>query len=68
MKHGHHETRTHDCLMRTGNGPANGATINSLALAVVFRSRNPVTDRTMADTRIRLQMQRDQAIRALTKP
>ena len=56
------------CLMRTGNGPANRATINNLALAVVFRSRDPATDRTLADTRTRLQMQRDQAIRALTNP
>ena len=56
------------CLMRTGNGPTSRAVINNLALAALFRSRNPAADRTLADTRTRLQMQRDQAIRALTSP
>ena len=53
-------------LMRTANGPANRAIISNLALAAAFRYRDPATDKTLADTRTRLQMQRDQAIRALT--
>ena len=54
------------CLMRTGSGLINRAIIDNLARAAVFRSRDPVTDRTPADTKIRLQMQWNEAIRAVT--
>ena len=56
------------CQMRTGNGPANRAILNNLALAVVFRSRCAATDKSLADTRARLQMQRSEAMKALTEP
>ena len=56
------------CLMRTGNGPTNCAALRNMALAVIFRSRDPDRDKHLDDTRVRLQLERDQAIRALTEP
>ncbi|GEM_PF-1479118 len=38
------------------------------SLAAIFHSRDPDRDKHLADTRVRLQMERDQAIRALTEP
>jgi len=52
------------CQTRTGNGPANRASLNNLALAVIFASRRGAGS--LADTRRRLQLDRAGAIRALT--
>ncbi len=54
------------CLTRTGNGPANRASLNSIALAVVFASRREAES--LAETRRRLQLNRSEAIAALTRP
>ncbi len=54
------------CLTRTGNGPANRASLNNIALAVVFASRREAES--LAETRRRLQPDRSEAIAALTRP
>ncbi len=54
------------CLTRTGNGPANRASLNSIALAAVFASRREAES--LAETRRRLQLNRSEAIAALTRP
>ena len=54
------------CLTRTGNGPANRASLNNIALAVVFTSRRGAES--LAETRRRLQLNRSEAIAALTRP
>ena len=54
------------CLTRTGHGPANRASLNSIALAVVFASRREAES--LAGTRRRLQLDRSEAGGALTRP
>ena len=54
------------CLTRTGCGPANRASLNNIALAVVFASRREAES--LAETRRRLQLNRSEAIAALTRP
>ena len=54
------------CLTRTGNGPANRASLNNIALAVIFASRRGAGS--LAETRRRPRLDRGQAIAALTRP
>ena len=54
------------CLTRTGNGPANRASLNNIALAVIFANRQEAES--LAETRRRLQLNRSDAIAALTQP
>ena len=54
------------CLTRTGNGPANRAMPDNIALAAVFASRREAES--LAETRRRLQPDRGEAIAALTRP
>ena len=54
------------CLTRTGHGPANRASLNNIALAVVFANRREAES--LAETRRRLQLDRREAIAALTRP
>ena len=54
------------CLTRTGHGPANRASLNNIALAVIFASRRETES--LAETRRRLQLNRSDAIAALTLP
>ena len=54
------------CLTRTGNSPANRASLNRIALAVVFASRRRTES--LTETRCRLQLDRSEAIAALTRP
>ena len=54
------------CLTRTGHGPANRASLNNIALAVVFANRREAES--LAETRRRLQLNRSEAIAALTQP
>ena len=54
------------CLTRTGNGPANRASLNNIALAVIFANRREAES--LAETRRRLQLDRSEAIAALTRP
>ena len=54
------------CLTRTGNGPANRASLNNIALAVIFANRREAES--LAKTRLRLQLDRCEAINALTQP
>ncbi len=54
------------CLTRTGSGPANRASLNSMALAVIFANRREAGS--LAETRRRPQLDRSQAIAALTRP
>ncbi len=52
------------CLTRTGNGPANRASLNNIALAVIFANRRE----SLAETRRRLQLDRREAVAALIQP
>ena len=52
------------CLTRTGHGPANRASLKTIALAVIFASRREAE--TLAETRRRLQLNHCDAIAALT--
>ncbi len=54
------------CLTRTGHCPANRASLNNIALAVVFANRREAES--LAETRRRLQLNRSEAIAALTRP
>ena len=54
------------CLTRTGNGPANRASLNNIALAVIYANRRAAES--LAETRRRLQLDRREAIAALTRP
>ncbi len=54
------------CLTRTDHGPANRASLNTIALALIFVNRRQAE--TLAATRRRLQLDRSQAIAALTLP
>ena len=54
------------CLTRTGHGPANRASLNNIALAVIFANRREAES--LAETRRRLQLDRSAAIAALTRP
>ena len=54
------------CLTRTGHGPANRASLNTIALALIFVNRRQAES--LAATRRRLQLNRSQAIFALTLP
>ena len=54
------------CLTRTGHGPANRASLNNIALAVVFANRRE--SEILAENRRRLQLNRSEAIAALTRP
>ncbi len=54
------------CLTRTGHGPANRASLNNIALAVIFASRREAES--LAETRRRLQLNRSEAVAALTRP
>ena len=54
------------CTARKGNGPANRASLNNIALAVIFASRREAES--LAETRRRLQLDRSEAIAALTRP
>ena len=54
------------CLVRTDNGPANRASLNTIALAVVFANRREAES--LAETRRRLQLNRSAAVAALTRP
>ena len=54
------------CLTRTGHGPANRASLNNIALALIFVNRRQAES--LAATRRRLQLNRSQAIFALTRP
>ncbi len=54
------------CLTRTDNGPANRASLNNIALAVIFANRREAES--LAETRRRLQLDRREAINALTRP
>ena len=54
------------CLTGAGHGPANRASLNSIALAVVFASRREAES--LAGTRRRLQLNRSEAVEALTRP
>ena len=54
------------CLTRTGHGPANRASLNKIALAVIFASRREAES--LAETRRRPQLNRSDAIAALTRP
>ncbi len=54
------------CPTRTGHGPANRATPDNIALAVVFANRREAES--LAETRRRLQLNRSEAIAALTRP
>ena len=54
------------CLTRTGHGPANRASLNTIALAVIFANRHKAES--LADTRRRLYLSRSEAITALTTP
>ena len=54
------------CLTRTGHGPANRASLNTIALAVIFANRHKAES--LADTRRRLSLSRSEAITALTTP
>jgi len=52
--------------MRTGNGLANRASLNILALAVIFASSREAES--FVEIRNRLQRDRDQAVAVLTRP
>ena len=54
------------CLTRTGQGPANRASLNNIALAVIFACRRKTES--LAATRRRLQLYRSEAVAALTRP
>ena len=54
------------CLTRTGNGPAHRASLNNIALAMIFANRREMES--LAETRRRLQLNRSEAIAALTRP
>ncbi len=54
------------CLTRTGHCPANRASLNNIALAVVFANRREAES--LAETRRRLRLNRSEAIAALTRP
>ncbi len=54
------------CLTRTGHGPANRASLNKFALAVIFASRREAES--LAAARRRLQLYRSEAVAALTRP
>ncbi len=54
------------CLTRTDHGPANRASLNNIALALIFVNRRQAES--LAATRRRLQLNRSQAIFALTRP
>ena len=54
------------CLTRTGHGPANRASPGTIALALIFVNRRQAES--LAATRRRLQLNRSQAIFALTLP
>ncbi len=54
------------CLTRTGHGPANRASLNTIALAVIFANRREAES--LAETRRRLQLNRSEAVAALTRP
>ena len=54
------------CLTRTGHGPANRASLDNIALAVIFANRRGAES--LAETRRRLQLDRREAIVALTRP
>ncbi len=54
------------CLTRTGHDPANRSSLNNIALAVVFANRREAES--LAETRRRLQLNRSEAIAALTRP
>ena len=54
------------CLTRTGNGPANRASLNNIAFAVIFANRREMES--LADTRRRPQLNRSEAIAALARP
>ena len=54
------------CLTRTGNGPANRASLNNIALAAIFANRKEAES--LAETRRRFQLNRSDAIAALTQP
>ena len=54
------------CLTRTGHGPANRASLNNIALAVIFANRREAES--LAETRRRMQLNRSEAIAALTRP
>ena len=53
-------------LTRTGHGPANRASLNTIPLAVIFANRRKAES--LADTRRRLQLNRGEAFAALTRP
>lgn len=54
------------CLARTGNGPANRASPNNIALAVIFANHREAES--LTETRLLLQLGRRKAIAALTQP
>ncbi len=54
------------CLTRTGHGPVGRASLNTIALALIFVNRRQAES--LAATRRRLQLNRSQAIAALTLP
>ena len=54
------------CLTRTDHGPANRASLNNIALAVIFANRREAES--LAETRRRLQLNRREAVAALTRP
>ena len=54
------------CLTRTGHGPANRASLNNIALAVIFANRREAES--LAETRRRLQLNVSEAVAALTRP
>ena len=54
------------CLTRTDHGPANRASLNNIALAVVFANRREAES--LAETRRRLQLNRSEAVAALIRP
>ena len=54
------------CMTRTGNGPINRASLNAIALAVVFTNQSE--GESLAETLRRFQLQRKDAIRAVCEP
>ncbi|MYF28809.1 MAG: hypothetical protein F4169_08075 [Gammaproteobacteria bacterium] len=54
------------CLTRTGNGPANRTGLNNIGLAVIYANRREAES--LAETRLRLQLDRSEAIATLTRP
>ncbi len=54
------------CLTRTGHGPANRASLNTIALAVIFANRRKAEN--LADTRRSLKLNRGEAFAALIRP